>query len=228
MYSAPIRTYLVDDHLSLLQLLALRINAATDLTLVGTAIDAETALREIPPASPDVVVLDVELPGRGAFDLAADITTGERPPKLVFFTGFLFTAGPKWLGVPGPDARAVLPAVALQALAWPLWLAGVHLSANLAIAALLLAGTGQALVTLRFARLLRASPAEDTAHARVIAIGWAIGVGRSGAVIGPTMGGYLMVAKVPLFGLFLVYCFPLLLCALCALLVHRNAARTAD
>ncbi len=93
----------------------------------------------------------------------------------LFFTGFLFTAGPKWLGVPGPDARAVLPAVALQALAWPLWLAGVHLSANLAIAALLLAGTGQALATLRFARLLRASPAEDTAHARVIAIGWAIG-----------------------------------------------------
>lgn len=89
MYSAPIRTYLVDDHLSLLQLLALRINAAPDLTLVGTAIDAETALREIPPAAPDVVVLDVELPDRGAFDLAAEITTGERPPKLAFFTGFL-------------------------------------------------------------------------------------------------------------------------------------------
>jgi uncharacterized protein involved in response to NO len=93
----------------------------------------------------------------------------------LFFTGFLFTAGPKWLGVPGPDARAVLPAVALQALAWPLWLTGVHLSAGIAIAALLLAATGQALATLRFARLLRASPAEDTAHARVIAIGWAVG-----------------------------------------------------
>lgn len=89
MYSAPIRTYLVDDHLSLLQLLALRISAAPDLNLAGTATDAETALREIPPAAPDVVVLDVELPGRGAFDLAAEITTGERPPKLVFFTGFL-------------------------------------------------------------------------------------------------------------------------------------------
>jgi len=63
---------------------------------------------------------------------------------------------------------------------------------------------------------------------RATGIGWAIGVGRSGAVIGPTMGGYLMVAKVPLFGLFLVYGFPLLLCALCALLVHRNAARAAD
>src|SRR5690606_9269837 len=93
----------------------------------------------------------------------------------LFFTGFLFTAGPKWLGVPGPDAQAVLPAVALQALAWPLWLAGIHLSGGLAIAALLLAATGQALATLRFVRLLRASAAEDTVHARVIAIGWAVG-----------------------------------------------------
>jgi len=60
---------------------------------------------------------------------------------------------------------------------------------------------------------------------RATGIGWAIGVGRSGAVIGPIMGGYLMTAKVPLFGLFLVYCVPLLLCALCALLAHRNAAK---
>lgn len=93
----------------------------------------------------------------------------------LFFTGFLFTAGPKWLGVPGPDARDVLPPVVLQVLAWPLWLAGVHLAPGLAIAALLLAATGQALATLRFVRLLRASAAEDTVHARVIAIGWAVG-----------------------------------------------------
>lgn len=93
----------------------------------------------------------------------------------LFFMGFLFTAGPKWLGLPGPQARAVLPPVALQALAWPLWLLGVHLSAGLAVAALLLAAVGQGLAGARFLRLLRASEAEDTTHARLIALGWTIG-----------------------------------------------------
>lgn len=93
----------------------------------------------------------------------------------LFFTGFLFTAGPKWLGVDGPEARAVLPAVALQALAWPLWLLGVHLSARLAVLALLLAAAGQALAGARFLGLLRASDADDTVHARLVALGWAVG-----------------------------------------------------
>lgn len=93
----------------------------------------------------------------------------------LFFTGFLFTAGPKWLGMHGPEARHVLPSVALQALAWPLWLLGVHLSAGLAVAALLLAAVGQGLAGARFLRLLHASEAEDTVHARLIALGWTMG-----------------------------------------------------
>lgn len=60
---------------------------------------------------------------------------------------------------------------------------------------------------------------------RATGIGWAIGIGRSGAVIGPLLGGYLMAAKVPLSVLFLAYCLPLLLCALCALLVHHSVSR---
>ena len=93
----------------------------------------------------------------------------------LFFIGFLFTAGPKWLGVAGPEARAVLPSVALQAIAWPLWLLGVHLSGWVAALALLLAAAGQALAGTRFLGLLRASEADDTAHARLVALGWTIG-----------------------------------------------------
>lgn len=65
------------------------------------------------------------------------------------------------------------------------------------------------------------------AEVRATGIGWAIGIGRSGAIIGPLMGGYLMAAKAPLFLLFLAYCGPLLLCALCVLLVHRSARADA-
>jgi MFS transporter, AAHS family, 4-hydroxybenzoate transporter len=48
---------------------------------------------------------------------------------------------------------------------------------------------------------------------RATGVGWAIGVGRGGAILGPLMGGYLMAAKAPLWLLFAVYCVPLAICA---------------
>lgn len=62
------------------------------------------------------------------------------------------------------------------------------------------------------------------ANIRATAVGWAIGVGRAGAIIGPMMGGYLLAAKVSLFTLFLCYCAPLMACAICAALVQRDGA----
>jgi AAHS family 4-hydroxybenzoate transporter-like MFS transporter len=56
---------------------------------------------------------------------------------------------------------------------------------------------------------------------RATGIGWAIGIGRSGAIIGPMLGGYLMAAKVALPILFASYCVPLLLCAACVVAVRR-------
>lgn len=59
------------------------------------------------------------------------------------------------------------------------------------------------------------------AEIRATGIGWAIGVGRSGAIIGPMLGGYLIGAKASLPFLFAAYCAPLLACAACAFLVGR-------
>jgi uncharacterized protein involved in response to NO len=93
----------------------------------------------------------------------------------LFFAGFLFTAGPRWLGLEGPTARQVLPALAAQAGGWLLWLAGAQWSVWLALAGLALAITGLAAVTLRFWRLLRASPVPDRLHAKVIASALTLG-----------------------------------------------------
>jgi MFS transporter, AAHS family, 4-hydroxybenzoate transporter len=59
---------------------------------------------------------------------------------------------------------------------------------------------------------------------RATGIGIAMGVGRSGAVVGPWMGGMLMAAKAPLWLLFASYCAPLLICALAAFLIGRGNA----
>lgn len=56
---------------------------------------------------------------------------------------------------------------------------------------------------------------------RATGIGWAIGIGRSGAIVGPYMGGQLMAANVSSPILFATYCVPLLACATCAFLVQR-------
>jgi len=93
----------------------------------------------------------------------------------LFFSGFLFTAGPKWLGVEGPDARVVTPALLLQVVGWMLWLAGAHLDLSVAVAGALLASAGLGLQYLRFWRLLLGSHVEDKVHATVVALGGALG-----------------------------------------------------
>jgi len=94
----------------------------------------------------------------------------------LFFTGFLFTAGPKWLGVPAPSTQTLLPATALQGGGWLLWLWGAQSSQGLALAGGALAWAGLAWVHWRFAALLWRSRAADTTHARLIALAGAMGL----------------------------------------------------
>lgn len=103
---------------------------------------------------------------------AAVMTLGFIP---LFFAGFLFTAGPRWLGMPQPSAREVLHSLLAQAGGWLLWLAGAHLHIALALAGLALCFAGLLAVTLRFWRLLRASEVPDRLHAKAIGIALAIG-----------------------------------------------------
>ncbi len=88
----------------------------------------------------------------------------------LFFSGFLFTAGPKWLGVPGPSARALAPVLGPIAGGWLVWLAGSHVHTALAAAGLLLAGAGILRVTVMFWRLIGMSRAPEQLHAKVIGV----------------------------------------------------------
>lgn len=57
---------------------------------------------------------------------------------------------------------------------------------------------------------------------RTTGVGWAIGIGRSGAIVGPLLGGYLMDLHLPLVLLFGAYCLPLLACAAGAAMVEQK------
>lgn len=95
----------------------------------------------------------------------------------LFFTGFLFTAGPKWLGVRGPEARALLVPLLLQAGGWLTWLAGLHGASALALLGGVLALLGLAWVVALFTGLVRASAQDDRLHARTVAVAGWLGVG---------------------------------------------------
>lgn len=93
----------------------------------------------------------------------------------LFFGGFLFTAGPRWLRVAPPPTRALLPPLLAQATGWLLWLAGAHLHRGMALAGLTLAAAGLAWMTWRFWRMLRASSEADRLHATLVCCALAAG-----------------------------------------------------
>jgi uncharacterized protein involved in response to NO len=103
----------------------------------------------------------------------------------LFFAGFLFTAGPRWLMLPPVAARSLLWPVALMALGWVTVLAGVHASHGLAALGLSLVACGFALLTARFGWLVRQSRVPDRDHAFIVLLGCAVAViGLWAAAIG--------------------------------------------
>ncbi len=93
----------------------------------------------------------------------------------LFFAGFLFTAGPRWLGVAPHTPQKTAPCMCLQAAGWLLWLLGVHTAAWLAAAGAALAALGLALMAGLFWRLIAASAAEDQVHARTVGVALIMG-----------------------------------------------------
>ena len=93
----------------------------------------------------------------------------------LFFSGFLFTAGPKWLGVPPLLSRQLRGPLLLQVTGWLLCLAGAHLHGLTALAGLMLAGAGLSWVTALFWGLIRRSRADDQVHARTVGVACIVG-----------------------------------------------------
>lgn len=58
-----IRVFLVDDHMVLREGLKTLIAAQADMAVVGEAGDGATALRQVADCRPDVVIMDISLPG---------------------------------------------------------------------------------------------------------------------------------------------------------------------
>jgi CheY-like chemotaxis protein len=80
--SAPGRVLVVDDSEIFLRTAASIVSAAGELRLVGTARSGEEAIRLLPQLRPDLVLLDVHMPGLGGIETAR-IIRGQEPRRVV-------------------------------------------------------------------------------------------------------------------------------------------------
>lgn len=93
----------------------------------------------------------------------------------LFITGFLFTAGPRWLDLEAGRARPLLVPVAAMAGGWVVALGGFAVSTALAASGIAVATAGWVALVLRFIRMVAASRVPDRMHAKGIAAAAVIG-----------------------------------------------------
>lgn len=93
----------------------------------------------------------------------------------LFFSGFLFTAGPKWLDVPPLSVAQIQKPLVLQCLGWLIWLLAGLFSQALALVGLALAWVGLTWMSLLYAGLVRASKAPNQLHGKMARAAFAVG-----------------------------------------------------
>lgn len=82
-----IRTILVDDESLAIQGLQLRLQAHEDVEIIDTCLNGREAIRSIKTHKPDLVFLDIQMPGFDGFSVVQGMMEIE-PPLFVFVTAY--------------------------------------------------------------------------------------------------------------------------------------------
>ena len=81
------KVYVVEDHATMREMLATLVGRTPSLEMCGEADSAEKALREIPSSSPDIVLIDVSLPGMNGIELGRQIRVEHPEMPILFISG---------------------------------------------------------------------------------------------------------------------------------------------
>lgn len=83
-----ITVLLVDDQALIRMGMRLVLEAAEDLTVVGEAGDGNAALTQVAALAPDVVLMDVRMPGMNGIDATAQISAAHPRTRVLILTTF--------------------------------------------------------------------------------------------------------------------------------------------
>lgn len=87
-----ISVYIVDDHPVITDSLSEYFKQKAGFAVIGASHDTASATTAIRQNPPDVIILDIELPGDNAFEFARNLADAGTDIKVLFFTAFLTDA----------------------------------------------------------------------------------------------------------------------------------------
>ncbi|MBW5485337.1 response regulator [Streptomyces bambusae] len=87
--TTPIRVMIADDQMMVRQGFTVLLNAQPDIEVVGQAVDGADAVAKVAELGPDVVLMDIRMPGMGGIEATARITeTPGSTVKVMVLTTF--------------------------------------------------------------------------------------------------------------------------------------------
>ncbi|MEU0127623.1 response regulator transcription factor [Streptomyces sp. NPDC006289] len=84
----PVRVVIVDDDQLVRMALRLVIDGEPDLNVVAEAADGDAAITVVDEQRPDVVLMDVRMPGRDGLSTTRELLTRPDPPGVLMLTTF--------------------------------------------------------------------------------------------------------------------------------------------
>jgi len=115
----PIRVYVVEDDARQLRALRKLLESASELVLCGAASSGEQALREIAQAAPELVLMDLELPGASGIETTRALRARGPLPEVLVLTSYededhvfdAMRAGASGYVVKGASAQKLIDAI---------------------------------------------------------------------------------------------------------------------
>lgn len=83
-----LKTLIVDDEPLAIERLQLLCARQEHINLVGTASDGEAAVRLAEQLEPDLLLLDIAMPGMTGLEVAKKLSVLDKPPAIIFVTAF--------------------------------------------------------------------------------------------------------------------------------------------